>query len=108
MGAFFCNLACTTNQANNMAKRGPPGIQKLLSAESEANALIVTARQNRIALIKRARDDAENIERQLQEKMKKDISQIQDQARQGSGSVVELILKAVSEVYIEDDNKVGA
>jgi hypothetical protein len=29
-----------------MAKRAPPGIQQLLTAESEANAIIATARQS--------------------------------------------------------------
>merc|ERR1712217_90011 len=109
-------------------KTGPASIQRLLKAESEANAEIAIARQNKNQLLKKARDDAElevqsykdkkerefqqykkdqedttgSSEKVLQKKTAEAIATVNRQVSQNADKVIKLILDKVGDVQIEE------
>merc|ERR1712000_651369 len=101
----------------SIMSKGSGSIQRLLKAESEANAKIASARQNKQNLLKKARDDADlefqdykrnyeldtgSNEKRLQEETQKAIDDINRQVSANKQEVVDLILKTISEVHIEE------
>merc|ERR1712213_112809 len=91
---------------------GTGSIQRLLKAESEANAKVASARQNKQNLLKKARDDAElevqnykqnheadtgSYERQLAQQTNQSVAKINQEVAVSKEKVIDLILRTISE-----------
>merc|ERR1712107_823811 len=106
---------------------GTGSIQRLLKAESEANAKVASARQNKQNLLKKARDDAElevqnykqkkeqefqdykrnheadtvSYERQLAQQTNQSVAKTNQEVAVSKEKVIDLILRTISEVHVE-------